>query len=384
MALGSGSASFFLPVLVPLLTAVVRTRSSELKSRLLLFAGLRLTGAVLAAVRRRSTAELFATQVVLELTRSPEWHCREEKAHWTSQCMIMAYTSQLAPRSTQSMAGSDWSAEELDAIVSDYFEMLSRELSGVSYNKAAHRRDLVPQLRDRSEGSIEFKHANISAALLDLGCPSIEGYKPRANYQAALLETIKTRLANDSMIRRLATEDAERTVIEPEIDDLLAMRVDKPPSSGPGLNEVRDYEMQRPRRQVDYLEREARNRSLGASGESLVLKFEAARLCQSRREDLAERIEHVSVTRGDHEGFDILSFNEDGSDRLIEVKTTKYGKETPFFVSRNELNRSERDPASYFVYRLFSMRSVPGMYLLPGAISDTCVLMPESFSARPN
>jgi len=46
--------------------------------------------------------------------------------------------------------------------------MLAAELAGAPYNKAAHRRALLPRLQNRSEQSIEFKHANISAALLDV------------------------------------------------------------------------------------------------------------------------------------------------------------------------------------------------------------------------
>ena len=46
------------------------------------------------------------------------------------------------------------------------------------------------------------------------------------------------------------------------------------------------------------------------------------------RTDLAERIRWASHVDGDGGGYDILSFDTDGSDRLIEVKTTK-GWERP-------------------------------------------------------
>ena len=59
--------------------------------------------------------------------------------------------------------------------------MLSAELAGVPYNKAAHRRELAKLLADWSEQAIEFKHANISAVLIGLGFPYISGYKPRSN-----------------------------------------------------------------------------------------------------------------------------------------------------------------------------------------------------------
>lgn len=57
----------------------------------------------------------------------------------------------------------------------------------------------------------------------------------------------------------------------------------------------------------------------GFSGEQLVMDYEVKRLKIS---GYAERIEHVSLT-DDSLGYDILSFEEDGTYRYIEVKTTK-------------------------------------------------------------
>ena len=39
----------------------------------------------------------------------------------------------------------------------------------------------------RSKGSVEFKHQNISAVLVDLELPYLDGYKPARNYQKRLL-----------------------------------------------------------------------------------------------------------------------------------------------------------------------------------------------------
>ena len=76
-----------------------------------------------------------------------------------------------------------WAKEEVEATVASYFAMLHAQLSGTPYNKSERRRQLLPLLNDRSEQSIEFKHANISAILLELGRQYISGYKPRSNYQ---------------------------------------------------------------------------------------------------------------------------------------------------------------------------------------------------------
>jgi Domain of unknown function (DUF3883) len=98
---------------------------------------------------------------------------------------------------------------------------------------------------------------------------------------------------------------------------------------------------------------------------------------------LAPKIEHTSKLRGDHEGYDVLSFETSGTERLIEVKTTKYGGDTPFFVTRNEVATSERQASRYQLYRLFAFREAPRLYTLPGAIAATCRMSAATFIAAP-
>ena len=52
------------------------------------------------------------------------------------------------------MLNGPWTDEENDLIVADYFAMLAEDMAGRSYNKAQHRRSLMPLLRSRTEGSI--------------------------------------------------------------------------------------------------------------------------------------------------------------------------------------------------------------------------------------
>ena len=93
------------------------------------------------------------------------------------------------------MSNGPWTDEENDLIVADYFVMLADDIAGRPYNKAAHRRALLPLLNDRSEGSIEFKHQNISAVLKGLGEDWIPGYKPAFNFQMTLVDAVARWLA---------------------------------------------------------------------------------------------------------------------------------------------------------------------------------------------
>src|SRR5206468_476841 len=136
------------------------------------------------------------------------------------------------------------------------------------------------------------------------------------------------------------------------------------------------------RPQRNYLEAEARNRSLGRAGEELVLRFEHERLWRAGERSLADRIEHVARTQGDGLGYDIRSFEAGGRDRLIEVKTTRFGALTPFFASRNEVEVSDRRNKDYQLYRVFKFSEQPKLFLLPGSLKRTCELDPLSFAAR--
>ena len=88
------------------------------------------------------------------------------------------------------MSSSDWTDDENDLIVADYFSMLSDELAGHSYNKAEHNRQLQSLLPARSHKSREFKHQTISAVLLGLGQPWIDGYKPARRFQLSLVDAV--------------------------------------------------------------------------------------------------------------------------------------------------------------------------------------------------
>jgi len=71
----------------------------------------------------------------------------------------------------EELARKDWSEDEVNLLVADYFAMLEKELFGKPCSKAEHRRSLSTKLDDRSEPSIEFEHANVSAVLTGMGLP---------------------------------------------------------------------------------------------------------------------------------------------------------------------------------------------------------------------
>ncbi len=277
--------------------------------------------------------------------------------------------------------GNDWSEGEIVATVADYMRMLTLELSGQKYNKTAHRRALLQHLDGRSEAAVERKHQNISAVLRDLDCLWIPGYKPNSHYQEALARFVEHWINSHPEFDRASRAAAEQPTFVPSNIDFNRFTVDAPSCSR--SEQIRDpnkqYIPSRTAAKRDYIAREARNTELGLSGELLVLKYEEHRLRTAGKKQLANRIEHVSVTQGDGLGYDIFSFETNGKERLIEVKTTAFAKETPFYASRTEVAASSEHQEEFYLYRLFEFRKSPKLFTLRGAIASHCNMNPVSY-----
>ena len=276
------------------------------------------------------------------------------------------------------MASRDWTAPEIAATVASYLAMLRLEVLGQPYNKTNFRDRLLPLLDNRSASSVEFKHQNISAVMLRLGLRPIKGYQPAKNFQRALIAEVQAQLTSTpSIVEQILTE-ALRTPDPSAVGPLdlagspipeivLPDRVARTPSA----------------RHYDYAAVEASNRRLGEGGEVAVVELERRRLRNAGKSKLADAVEHVSKTRGDGLGYDILSFETSGKERLIEVKTTKSRAETPFFVSRNELVVSQDHAAAYNLVRVFNFGPTPRWYQLAGRIDATCELEESTYLAVP-
>ena len=97
----------------------------------------------------------------------------------------------------------------------------------------------------RSDGSVEFKHQNVSSVLVELGLPYIDGYKPRGNYQSLLAKEVESFLesARPGFLDQLAVSptlnptdipespsfDLNQIIVDPPDKKIIApTRTDKP------------------------------------------------------------------------------------------------------------------------------------------------------------
>jgi hypothetical protein len=106
-------------------------------------------------------------------------------------------------------------------------------------------------------------------------------------------------------------------------------------------------------RTTNYIQNEIENKRIGELGEIWVVEIEREFLSQHGKLDLANLVKHDSHDKGDGLGYDVQSFDLNGNKIYIEVKTTKGNKNTPFYITRNELERSIKEKSNYYLYRVY-------------------------------
>lgn len=276
------------------------------------------------------------------------------------------------------MPANAWSVEEVEATVAAYFEMLRLELAGIPYNKSERNARLRPLLANRTKAAVEYKFQNISAVLVNHAQAYIRGYLPAQNYQQVLEASVLEWLESRGQLEDVAGSSPILNPLNISLgaEDYSALLTDPPePARSARIRAARAAK-------IDFVRRDAENRSLGFRGEEFAFELERRRLHdEERRPDLARRVRWVARDEGDGLGYDIQSFEATGQPRLVEVKTTGLGKYFPFALTRGELECSRRERERYQLYRIFDFGTAPRLYVLRGALDEICDLTPTVFRA---
>jgi hypothetical protein len=274
--------------------------------------------------------------------------------------------------------GEAWQRWEIDALVASYFAMLVAEERGERPVKAEFNRRLRDLLTARTHGSIEYKLQNVSAVLDDQHLLFIDGYKPARNFQDELRRAVLAWTAGN----RVAAEELANygTTPPPAIREVTRLsdvlvpapirRTRGPAQAGLSVSQGEWGAL-----------RDMRLRSLGEAGEQWVSEIERLELAAVGRNDLAARVEWTAKERGDGYGYDVASFEADGTPIQIEVKTTNLGQRAPFYVTRNEVQRSEELAPTYRLYRVFDFAREPRVFIMPGAVERSFMITPMVYQA---
>jgi hypothetical protein len=96
---------------------------------------------------------------------------------------------------------------------------------------------------------------------------------------------------------------------------------------------------------------------IGDRGEYFAFQFEKQRLRKSGQITLARKVDWIS-RRAVGRGYDIKSYETDGSPRYVEVKSTS-GSGMTFVMSDYEWRVAVREKGAYYIYRVVDVDKIP-------------------------
>lgn len=128
-------------------------------------------------------------------------------------------------------------------------------------------------------------------------------------------------------------------------------------------------------RTVNFIQNNIDNKRIGDLGELWALKYEIDKLKQIGLHNLIDKIKHTAKDEGDGIGYDIQSFDGNGQKIYIEVKTTKGGKNSTFYITRTELERSKIEKENFYLYRLYNFNEdndTADILIIKGDLTNLC------------
>lgn len=127
----------------------------------------------------------------------------------------------------------------------------------------------------------------------------------------------------------------------------------------------------------DYDKLNQTRRTIGKAGEVLVLNYEFEKLAGT-----PYKPEYIAETQGDGTGYDIKSYDTDGNEIWIEVKTTTSNKIDGFYLTENERCVAENNQEKYKIYRVYNLNKktkTANIQIFNNIIGEDFELKPKSY-----
>lgn len=176
-----------------------------------------------------------------------------------------------------------------------------------------------------------------------------------------------------------------------EVEEILDSKVElekvDTPERRKCKNKVTTSDTTKPKNR-DHDKANKESKLTGDLGEKLVLDYERKRLKDLSVTDVEEKVFLTSSKKkeyGNAYPCDIISYDPvTGHELFIEVKTTKGGISTPFFISDAEVQFSIDNAEFYKLYRVFDALKgkSPKFYETTGKVDDNFSLETEQYVAR--
>lgn len=110
-------------------------------------------------------------------------------------------------------------------------------------------------------------------------------------------------------------------------------------------------------RNINFIEKDQKNSKLGDLGEDIVVEYEKNELINKGRPDLIDKVKPTRTFIGNTARYDVLSYDENGNEKYIEVKTTKGSANNEFHISDREIEFSHEHSDNYYLYRVYNLNA---------------------------
>lgn len=143
----------------------------------------------------------------------------------------------------------------------------------------------------------------------------------------------------------------------PDLRDIRPEFIDLEVDSAQGLSKKERKRALSKTKLIDFEKENKKHRRLGERGEVIVRNAERDSLKKMGKSNLANRIRQISK-ENTSAGYDILSFEEDGRKKYIEVKSTNNSRSSKanFLITSNEYEKA-KELKNYYIYIVFNVKS---------------------------
>lgn len=190
----------------------------------------------------------------------------------------------------------------------------------------------------------------------------------KARHKEYSSDKVDDRAKKDKLISKISESEKHNDVPANEVHLDMVSKPEDPIDAKERKDRIRSKDG------IDYSEQQKRNQETGDIGEKLVLANEIDKARKwGLSEDLVSQIRRVSLESDDY-GFDILSFDQNGKEHYIEVKTTKASSNSLSFVlTQNELDHARKYGSAYSIVMVFDVAQNPRIWDMGNPfVSEPC------------
>ena len=255
---------------------------------------------------------------------------------------------------------------ELGYLTLNEFGYLLDNLTSKNLNK------LIQKIRkNRGGGNKSFKVSNKSSDAKPIKAMEVWGFlqplekkgrRKRLSITQEFVDDYYSRLdalrpfnnSKKQILKKSKKKESKKS-LENSLDYEIPEYSPKPQKKPPGKKQKKSKVHSIPSSSGDA----ASKKETGKKGEEHVYSYEVECLKRGGRMDLAKQVIKQYEDTSSFPGYDIKSFNLDGSEIFIEVKSSASLKKNNFEITSNEINAAKKYKDKYFIYRVVNAKVNP-------------------------